>query len=87
MEKVAQKIIIGVGVVLLLVAAYLAITVLPGQIDKVNENELRGETGDIAISTTSTEYIESVKLSNESGSYTFERNDGGWIIKEHSGKS
>lgn len=86
MDKLVRNIIIGVVVVLLLVAAYVAITVLPGQIEQRNLEELEGETGKVLIMSSSVDYVESVEVTNEKGSYTLMRDDmGSWMVKEYPG--
>lgn len=84
MDKLIRNIIIAVVIVLLLVAGYIAISVIPGQIEQKNQEELAAETGDIPIMTTSVEYVQSVTVTNSGGTYTLEKDDEGiWGIKEY----
>lgn len=85
MEKVVRNVIIAVVVVLLLIAAYIAISIIPGQIDQINNEETKAETGSIVIMNSPVNYVESVKVSNENGTYTFKRDDSDeWDIAEYS---
>lgn len=84
MDKLVRKIIIAVVVVLLLVAAYIAISVIPDQIEQKNIDEIKAQTGDIDVMSTSVEYVKSVEVTNQSGTYTLEKdNEGTWGIKEY----
>ncbi|MFA7637054.1 MAG: hypothetical protein WCX81_04750, partial [Monoglobales bacterium] len=84
MDKLVRNIIISVVVVLLLGAAYVAISVIPGQIAERNIEEQQAEKGDIAVFRTAVENVSSVKVTNEKGSYTFMRDETGtWAIKEY----
>lgn len=84
MDKLVRNIIIAVVVVLLLIAGYIAVSVIPGQINDINIEEKKAETGDIVIMNTAVNYVESVCVSNGTGTYTFKRNDNDvWTIAEH----
>ena len=75
MDKLVRNIIIGVVAVLLLISAYVAISVIPGRIQQSEIEESESETGDVLIMSSSIDYIRSVKVTNGNGSYTFEKND------------
>lgn len=83
MDKLVRNIIIGVVVVFLLVAAYIAIAVIPGQIEDKNNEEIKAEKGDFLIMSTSLDYVESVVVEGEKESYTFIKADNSWGIKEY----
>lgn len=84
MDKLVRNIIICVAVVLVLIAGYVAITVIPGQIEEITGEEIKAQTGDIVVMSSSTDYVQSVALTSENGSYTFKRNDAGvWGIVEY----
>jgi len=85
MDKLVRNIIIAVVVVLLLIAGYIAVSVIPGQINDINIEEKKAETGDIVIMSTAVNYVNSVTVTNETGTYTFKRdNSDMWTIAEHS---
>lgn len=84
MDKLIRNIIIAVVIVLLLVAAYIAISVIPGQIAERNIEEQESETAEIQIMSSSVDYVESVKVTNANGSYTLQRDPiGVWGVAEY----
>lgn len=84
MDKLVRKIIISVVVVLLLVAVYLALSIVPDQIEQKNIEEIKAQTGDIEIMSTSSEYVLSVEVTNQSGTYTLVKSEEGvWGVKEY----
>ena len=86
MDKLIRNIIIGVVVVLLLVAGYVALSIIPGQIEERNLEELEGETGKVLIMSSSVDYVETVEVTNENGRYTLLRDETGtWGVKEYPG--
>lgn len=83
MDKMVRKIIVAVVVVLLLVAAYIAVSVIPNQLEEKNIKEIKAQKGDIVVMSTALDYVDSINVSNSSGAYTFVKNDNSWTVKEY----
>ncbi len=81
MDKLIRNIIIGVVVVLMLGFAYIATNIIPGEIDKINNEN--AETKQIEVIAYPVADVEFVNVVNREESYTLEKNDDGvWNIKE-----
>ncbi len=84
MDKLVRNIIVGVVAVLLLVAGYVAVSILPGQIQQRNIEELEAEKAEVLIMSSSVDYVDSIEIVNQTGSYTLMRDEmGSWGVKEY----